>query len=203
MPERKRRVVLATSNRGKLREMEALLGGAWELVTQSELGVSPVPETGASFAENALLKARHAAAATGLPALADDSGLEVDALGGAPGVHSARYAGPAASDADNVDKLLAELAHVPSGQRTARFRCVVAYVRDAADPQPVLAEATWEGAIAKAPRGMAGFGYDPVFEDAASGRTAAELPASVKNERSHRGQAVCRLLQLLAQRGAE
>lgn len=177
-----------------------MLGPAWEVVLQSALGVGPVEETGRTFADNALLKARHAAAATGLPALADDSGLEVDALGGAPGVSSARYAGPRASDADNVDRLLAELAGVPAARRTARFRCVLAFVRDAADPAPVLAEGAWEGSIAEAPRGLAGFGYDPVFEDPASGLTAAELAPAAKNERSHRGQALRALVRALRSR---
>jgi XTP/dITP diphosphohydrolase len=192
-----RRIVLATGNPGKAREIQSMLGPAWEVVLQSALGVAPVEEAGRSFADNALLKARHAAAATGLPALADDSGLEVDALGGAPGVYSARYAGPRASDADNVDRLLAELAGVPAARRTARFRCVLAFVRDAADPEPVLAEGAWEGAIAEAPRGLAGFGYDPVFEDPASGLTAAELAPAAKNERSHRGRALRALVQAL------
>lgn len=196
------KVVLATGNRGKVREIQALLGSAWEIVPQSALGIAPVEETGATFAENALLKARHAAAAAGLPAIADDSGLEVDALGGAPGVQSARYAGTAASDADNVDKLLAELAHVAEGQRAARFRCVMAYVRSADDPHPVLAEAAWEGRVALMPRGLCGFGYDPVFEDPASGQTAAELLPAVKNARSHRGQAARRLRQLLEESGS-
>jgi XTP/dITP diphosphohydrolase len=191
--------VLATGNRGKLREIQALLGAGWELVPQSELGVRPAPETGTSFTENALLKARQAAAQSGLPAIADDSGLEVDALHGAPGVRTARYAGPGAGDAENVDKLLAEMAHVPAGRRTARFRCVVAYVRNAADPQPLIAEGFWEGSVALSPRGLGGFGYDPVFEDPASGHTAAELPPSIKNARSHRGQAVRRLRQMLEQ----
>jgi len=191
------RVVLATGNRGKAREISQMLGPDWQLLLQPELGVRPVAETGASFAENALLKARHAAATTGLPALADDSGLEVDALGGAPGVRSARYAGEAASDADNVRHLLEEMAGLPASRRTARFRCVLAYVRTGDDPRPLLAEGVWEGAIATAPRGTAGFGYDPVFEDGQSGLTAAELPAGRKDELSHRGQALRVLRQLL------
>lgn len=192
-----RRIVLATGNRGKARELQSMLGSAWTVVLQSELGVESVEETGSTFVENALLKARHAAAVTGLPALADDSGLEVDALGGAPGVRSARYAGPTASDADNVDLLLAELAGVPPARRTARFRCVLAFVRDAADAAPVLAEGRWEGRITEAPRGLAGFGYDPVFEDPASGLTAAELAPAAKNARSHRGQALRNLVPAL------
>lgn len=194
-----RRVVLATGNAGKAQELQALLGPSWEIVLQSTLGVEPVEETGSTFAENALLKARHAAAATGLPALADDSGLEVDALGGAPGVRSARYAGPGATDAANVERLLAALSGIPPAGRTARFRCVLAFVRSADDPAPVLADGSWEGHIAAAPRGEGGFGYDPVFEDPA-GRTAAELPPAEKNARSHRGRALRQLRERLALR---
>jgi XTP/dITP diphosphohydrolase len=192
-----RRVVLATANPGKAREITALLGDAWEVLLQSELGVTPAEETGSSFMANALLKARHAAAVTGLPAIADDSGLEVDALGGAPGVWSARYAGPQATDAENVARLLRELAAVDGARRAARFRCVVAFVRDADDPEPVLAEGAWEGRITRSPRGKAGFGYDPVFEDPTDGFTAAELPPALKNARSHRGQACRRLAECL------
>lgn len=196
-----RRIVLATGNRGKAREFAAMLGPDWEICLQSELGVKPVAETGDSFAANALIKARHAAAATGLPALADDSGLEVDALDGAPGVLSARYAGEAAGDADNLRLLLERMAAVPAGRRTARFRCVLAYVRGAEDPAPLLVEGSWEGRIATAARGAAGFGYDPIFEDGASGLTAAELPAERKNALSHRGQALRALRELLQERG--
>jgi XTP/dITP diphosphohydrolase len=192
-------VVLATGNRGKLREIQALLGDQWQLVPQSELVVRSAAETGTTFAENALLKARHAAAASGLPAIADDSGLEVDALGGAPGLWSARYAGDDASDADNVDKLLAEMAHVPAPERTARFRCVVVYV-SSPTAHPIIVEGVWEGRVASAPRGLSGFGYDPVFEDP-SGQTAAEMPATAKNARSHRGQALRQLRRLLEQCG--
>lgn len=191
------RVVCASGNRGKVRELEALLGGRLTLVPQSDLAVAPVAETGATFLDNALLKARHAAAATGLPALADDSGLEVDALGGAPGVRSARYAGAAATDADNVRKLLAELSGVTGSRRTARFRCVLVLLRSAGDREPLVAETRWEGAITQAPRGAGGFGYDPVFEDPSLGLTAAELDAGEKNNRSHRGQAARRLKEML------
>jgi XTP/dITP diphosphohydrolase len=193
-----RRILLATGNLGKVREIQAMLGPAWQVLPQSDLGVTPAEESGATFIENAVLKARHAAAVTGLPALADDSGLEVDALGGAPGVKSARYAGPGADDADNLLRLLADLAAVPDGGRGARFRCALAYVRDAQDPGPVVAEGTWEGRITRSPRGLSGFGYDPVFEDLASGLTAAELSPGRKNECSHRGQALRLLRQLLA-----
>jgi XTP/dITP diphosphohydrolase len=193
-----RRLVLATGNAGKARELAALLGPDYELLLQTTLGVEAVEETGATFLENALLKARHASAATGLPALADDSGLEVDALDGAPGVYSARYAGPEASDAENVAQLLAALAAVPAGARQARFRCVLALVRSPDDPAPLIAAGSWEGRIAPAPRGTAGFGYDPVFEDPATGLTAGELPAAEKNARSHRGVALRALARLLA-----
>lgn len=191
----RRRIVLATGNRSKAREIQAMLGDAWEILLQSDCGVTPIPETGATFVENALLKARHAAVVTGLAALGDDSGLEVAALGGAPGLRSARYAGPDASDADNLKQLLSELAFLPAGRRAARFRCALAFVNGPDDPDPVIAEGIWEGRITNQPRGTGGFGYDPVFEDPPSGLTAAELPAGVKNERSHRGQAV-RLLRL-------
>jgi len=185
-----RRIVLATGNAGKLREIRAMLGAGWQVLPQSEFGIVSIEETGATFEENALAKARHAARAAQLPALADDSGLEVDALGGAPGVRSARYAGEGATDAENVARLLAELTPVPDGRRGARFHCVLAFVREAADPQPVVVDALWEGRIVRQPRGAGGFGYDPVFEDPASGLTAAELPSADKNVRSHRGQAL-------------
>ncbi|MCC5795624.1 MAG: RdgB/HAM1 family non-canonical purine NTP pyrophosphatase [Chromatiales bacterium] len=186
----KPRLVVASGNRGKLAELRALLSEHCVLLPQDELGVQSVEETGATFTENALLKARHAAAVTGLPALADDSGLEVEALGGAPGVISARFAGPGADDAANNDRLLAELASCPPGRRHAVFRCVLALVRSASDPEPLLVEGIWRGRIAGAPRGTGGFGYDPLFIDTRSGLTAAELAPEEKNRRSHRGQAV-------------
>jgi len=183
------RIVLATGNAGKAREIRAILGTGFEIVTRREIGLADVDETGDSFLDNALLKARQAAAYSGLPAIADDSGLEVDALSGAPGVHSARYAGAAATDRDNVAKLLADLVSVPDGKRQARFRCVAVFVRHADDPAPIVAEGIWPGAIATEPRGNAGFGYDPVFIDVDSHRTAAELEPEAKNACSHRGQA--------------
>jgi len=201
------RLVVATANPGKLRELAALLAGlARELVPQTVLGVPAVAESGATFADNALLKARHAARHTGLPALADDSGLEVDALGGAPGVHSARYAGPGSDDAANNAKLLAALAALDAARgaaapRSARYRCVIACVRSADDPAPLLGTGTWEGSIARAPRGAGGFGYDPLFVVDAAGRTAAELPAQEKNSRSHRAAALAALRAAL-ERGA-
>lgn len=193
-------LVLATGNAGKLRELQQLLGPAWRIHLQSEFGLGSVEETGSTFEANALLKARHAARATGLPALADDSGLEVDALGGAPGVHSARYAGPGADDAANNRKLLAELAGIPPGRRNARFRCVLVWL-DPDDSQAVLtAEGAWEGQILPAPRGTGGFGYDPLFLDPCSGLSAAELDPQAKNHVSHRGQALRRLRSQLQAR---
>jgi XTP/dITP diphosphohydrolase len=192
------RVVLASGNAGKLRELAALLAPLeLELIAQSELGIGAAQETGATFLENALLKARHAALAARLPALADDSGIEVDALGGRPGVWSARYAGAGASDADNLRLLLAELAGVPEEGRGARYQCVIVLVRSAADAQPLLARGSWEGRIARAPRGHGGFGYDPVFLPAGERRTAAELPAAEKNAVSHRAQALRALVAML------
>jgi XTP/dITP diphosphohydrolase len=189
------RVVLATGNRGKLAEFQQLLAAAGiELLPQSHFGIEPPEETGSSFEENALLKARHAARLSGLPALADDSGLEVDALGGAPGVYSARFAGADASDAANVAKLLAALQGVPPAERRARFRCVIAFVRGADDAAPLIASGSWEGRILEVARGAGGFGYDPVFLDIASGLSAAELASGDKNARSHRGQALRALL---------
>ena len=197
-----RRVVLATGNAGKLAEMRAILAGHdLEVVPQSEFGITPPVEDGASFIANALIKARHAAARAGLPAIADDSGLEVDALGGRPGLHSARYAGPAASEHDNNARLLAELAFIPEGQRSARYRCAMVFVRDAADPAPIIAEAGWEGRIGREPRGAGGFGFDPLFIVDGDCRTAAELSAQEKNRVSHRGQALLALAARMREAG--
>ena len=193
-----RRIVLATANPGKAREIGAMLVPAGvEIVSQSEFGLCSADETGATFIENALLKARHAAAGTGLAAIADDSGLVVDALGGEPGIHSARYAG-SGGDAANVRKLLQALEALPPEKRTARFVCVAVLLRHRGDPLPLVCQGTWEGSIATAPRGDAGFGYDPVFIPRGDTRSAAELPADEKNRRSHRGQAFAELLQRLA-----
>lgn len=197
--ERGNRVVVATGNPGKLREFQSLLGQDWALVAQSEFGIDPVEETGATFAENALIKARHAAGLARLPALADDSGLEVDALDGAPGIYSARFAGhrgPGADAANNA-RLLADLRDLPPGARTARFRCVVVLVRSAEDPDPLFAEGTWEGRIAPAIMGDSGFGYDPLFIDPDTGLSAAQMDADRKNQLSHRGIAVRKLRQAL------
>jgi XTP/dITP diphosphohydrolase len=197
MPALWPRLVLATGNSGKLREFRELLHGfAAEIVAQADLGVEPAEETACSFAGNALLKARHAARRTGSAALADDSGLEVDALGGAPGVKSARYAGPGADADANTAKLLAALAPL-HGPRRARYRCVLALVRDADDDEPLLAEGSWEGSIAAAPRGSGGFGYDPVFIADGGEVTAAELAPELKNRMSHRARALAALVARL------
>ena len=192
------KLVLASGNAGKLAELRELLGDGFELHPQSEFGVSDADETGLSFIENAILKARHAARGTGLPALADDSGLCVDALHGAPGLYSARYAGRHGDSEANIDKLLGALAGVPDDARGARFVCVLALVRHADDPMPVIAEGRWEGRILHARSGSGGFGYDPVFFSPAHGCSAAALPAEVKNRDSHRGIALARLRTLLA-----
>jgi len=192
-----RRIVLATGNPGKLRELQQLLGASFELVTQSDLNISSVEETGDTFTQNALLKARHASAESGLAAIADDSGLEVDALGGAPGIRSARYAGVDASDDENNAKLLAALATCPDAERTARFRSVIVFVRAPEDPEPLIAEGAWEGRILAAPRGTGGFGYDPLFLDEAAGLTGGELDPADKNRRSHRGQAARQISEWL------
>lgn len=197
------RVVLASSNKGKLRELGALLEPfGFELIGQNLLGVDTPPETGTSFAENALLKAHHAAAVTGLPAIADDSGIEVDALDGRPGIYSARYAGEGASDEENLRKMLREMAGVAPPRRTARYRCVIAYVTSGSDVSPLLAEGTWEGSLIDSPRGLGGFGYDPIFVPHGYDKTAAELEPPVKNSLSHRGQALRALVAQLEQRRA-
>ncbi|WP_449447302.1 RdgB/HAM1 family non-canonical purine NTP pyrophosphatase [Thermomonas brevis] len=192
------KLVLASGNAGKLAELRDLLGAEFELHAQSEFGVDDAEETGLSFIENAILKARHAARATGLPALGDDSGLCVDALHGAPGLYSARYAGTHGDSEANIHKLLRELDGVPDAARGARFVCVLALVRHADDPMPLVAEGAWEGRILHAPRGGNGFGYDPVFFSPAHGCGAAELPAETKNRDSHRGIALAKLRALLA-----
>jgi XTP/dITP diphosphohydrolase len=192
------KIVLATANPGKQREFAALLGPrGFELVLQSELKIPSIAETGHTFEDNALLKAHHAAALSALPALADDSGLEVDALGGRPGVWSARFAGPQASDADNNRQLMAALAEIPSAPRTARYRCVLALVRTAHDARPLVAHGTWEGRIATEPAGGGGFGYDPYFIPDGFECTAAELSAVQKNALSHRGAALRALITRL------
>ena len=192
------KLVLASSNRGKLQELRELLGGQGiELLAQSELGVEDAEETGSTFVENALLKARHATRITGLPALADDSGICVDALQGAPGLYSARYAGEHGNAARNIDKLLDALRDVPEAGRTAHFYCVLVLLRHADDPQPLIVEGEWAGRILNARRGEGGHGYDPVFLDPTYGLSAAEMDPVLKNRLSHRGQALSSLKQRL------
>jgi len=192
------RVVLASGNPGKLRELAAVLEPlSLTLVPQGELGIPAAAETGGSFLDNALIKARHAARHAQLPALADDSGLEVDALGGRPGVWSARFAGEGASDDANLRRLLQELKDLPPQRRGARYRCVLVLVRRADDPRPLIAEASWEGRIDTTARGTQGFGYDPVFVPAGETRRAAELTPQEKNAVSHRGKALATLVAML------
>lgn len=192
------RMVLASGNAGKLRELSQLLGRLdIELVAQGELGVSDAAETASTFVENALLKARHAARATGLPALADDSGLCVDALDGAPGLYSARYAGTHGDHGANNAKLLRELDGRPPQERGAFFICVLALLHHADDPAPLIAEGRWHGRILDAPRGEHGFGYDPLFLPDGQTLAAAELDDALKNHLSHRGQALAQLRQAL------
>ncbi|MET0328617.1 MAG: RdgB/HAM1 family non-canonical purine NTP pyrophosphatase [Luteimonas sp.] len=193
-------LVLASGNAGKLVELRAMLDGlGFAIVPQRELGVEDVPETGTTFVENALIKARHASQVTGLPALADDSGLIVDALDGAPGLYSARYAGSPTDDAANNAKLLQALDGLPESRRSARFYAVIVLLRHADDPQPLIAEGSWEGRILDAPRGANGFGYNPVFLDPVHGLTAAEMAPAQKNRISHRAQALQVLRTRLAQ----
>ena len=190
------RLVIASSNEGKLREFRRLLEPLGiEVIAQAALGIADADEPHATFVENALAKARHASAAAALPALADDSGLCVRALGGAPGVQSARYAGEPKSDARNNAMLIAALQGV--GDRRAHYACVLVLVRHAGDPEPIVADGAWHGTIVDTPRGTGGFGYDPHFEDAATGMTGAELPLARKNELSHRGKAMRALIDKL------
>ena len=193
------RIVLATNNAGKLRELQAMLQPlGFSVLPKAEFTSEEVVEDGDSFVANALLKARHAAQASGLAAIADDSGIEVDALAGAPGIHSARYAGAQAGDIDNLNKLLEAMQHVPDVQRSARYRCALVYVRNEQDSAPLICEASWEGSITRVPAGTGGFGYDPIFWLSEQGCTAAEISAELKNRLSHRGQALKKLLESLS-----
>ncbi len=193
------RIVLASNNQGKVREIGQLLADRnMEVLPQSSFDIPDIEETGLSFVENAILKARNAAAHSGLPAIADDSGLEVDALNGAPGIYSARYAGPGATDEDNNAKMLEALADVPDEARTARFQCLMVYMRHAEDPVPIICQGSWEGRILRSPQGENGFGYDPLFFVPEKNCSAAQLPAEVKNAMSHRGKALQCLLQALS-----
>ena|SRR5512138_244467 len=196
-------LVLATNNAGKLRELQTLLAPlAVDVVPQSQFTQEAAEENGLSFVENAILKARHASRVAALPAIADDSGLEVDALHGAPGIYSARYAGSDATDQANNEKLLRELRDVAAVRRTARYRCALVYMRWDTDPYPIVCQASWEGSIIDTPRGEGGFGYDPIFELPDRGLTAAELPPAEKNLISHRGKALRDLVRQLQASGA-
>ncbi|HEX3896575.1 MAG TPA: RdgB/HAM1 family non-canonical purine NTP pyrophosphatase [Rudaea sp.] len=191
------KIVVASSNRGKLIEIREILGAEFELIAQSELGIEDADETASTFVENALLKARNAARASGMPALGDDSGLCVDALNGAPGLYSARYAGEHGNATANIAKLLDAMRDVEKEKRTAHFHCSIVLVAHADDPAPIIAEGRWYGRILDAPRGDRGFGYDPIFFDPASNAGAGELDSTVKNRVSHRGQALANLRQLM------
>jgi XTP/dITP diphosphohydrolase len=196
--DRAHRVILASNNTGKLREIgEMLTGLHLEVLLQSQFAVPEVEETGLTYVENAILKARCAAEHTGSPAIGDDSGIEVDALDGKPGIYSARYAGEGASDEDNLWKLIEEVKQIPEGKRMARFVCLMVYLRHAYDPDPVIAQGIWEGIAITEPKGANGFGYDPMFYVPTHNCTSAELPAAVKNQLSHRGQALRKLFTLL------
>jgi len=191
-------IVLASNNPGKVREINQMLAGlSLTVKPQSEFGVPEAEETGLTFVENALLKARNAARLTGLPAIADDSGIEVDILNGAPGIYSARFAGKGASDEQNLRKLLTDLAAITEEERTARFQCLMVYLRHEFDPTPVICQGTWEGRILFEPRGTNGFGYDPIFFVPTHNCSSAELPPEVKNKLSHRGQALRALVAAL------
>lgn len=193
-----KKVVLATGNPGKVRELASLLADfGLDVVAQTDLGVSAAEETGLTFIENAILKARHAAQVTGLPAIADDSGLAVEALGGAPGIYSARYAGEDASDQQNLEKLLHALKEVPDAERQAQFHCVLVYLRHAADPTPLVFHGSWHGMITHEPAGEGGFGYDPIFSVPGEGKTASQLSREEKSAISHRGQALKQLLEAM------
>jgi len=193
--------VLATGNPGKVKELASMLAPLnIDIVPQSEFKVPDVPETGTTFIENAIIKARHAAKLTGLPAIADDSGLEVMALGGAPGIYSARFSGENATDQSNIDKLLLELQDTAAEQRQARFVCVLVYMKDEHDPTPIICQGFWNGHITNDQQGLSGFGYDPVFFVNEKNCTSAELSKEIKNSISHRAQALSQLLpQLTAQ----
>jgi XTP/dITP diphosphohydrolase len=202
VPVNAARVVLASSNAGKLREFADLLAGQGLLLSpQSDFGITPPPETADTFLDNALIKARNASRITGLPAIADDSGIEVDALHGAPGVYSARYAGEDASDEANLDKLLTALSGLELHQRGACYRCVIVYVAHAEDASPLVGEGSWAGRIIDARRGSNGFGYDPSFVPEGDTRTVAEMPEDEKNRRSHRAQAMAAFLKQFSRSG--
>ena len=190
------KIILASGNKGKIKEIQALLKD-YTIVTQQEFNIQEAEETGSTFVENAIIKARNAAHQSNLPAIADDSGLVVDALNGAPGVRSARFAGPQANDQENLQKLLKDMESIPEAQRTARFICVIVLMRHANDPFPIITQASWEGIILDKAQGTNGFGYDPIFWIPTENCSSAELPASKKNQLSHRGQALRKLSSFL------
>jgi len=192
------KIVLASNNTKKLQELSNILPASFDLVSASKLDIDSPEETGTTFVENAIIKARHASEHSGLAAIADDSGLEVDHLKGKPGIYSSRFAGESATDLENNLKLLSELEGVESEKRTARFRCVIVYLRHELDPMPLIATGTWEGVILAEPKGENGFGYDPLFLIPSLGISSAELKPSEKNKISHRGKAIAHLRQLLA-----
>ena len=195
-------ILLASGNKGKVNELKEMLAPfGLNVIPQSQFQVEDVPETGTTFIENAIIKARHAAKVTGLPCIADDSGLEVAALNGAPGIYSARFAGSDANDGTNIDKLLTQLKDVPVEQRLARFVCVLVFMRHADDPTPIICQGFWNGVIAKEKSGDNGFGYDPVFFQPELDKTAAELTPEQKHSLSHRGQALQQLLEQLKSQG--
>ncbi len=194
------KIVLASNNQGKVREISQMVAEfELQVVPQSDFNVPDADETGLTFVENAILKARHAAKLTGLPAIADDSGIEVDYLKGAPGIYSARYSGMGASDQQNLDKMLLALKDVPAAQRLARFQCLMVFMRHADDPTPFIAQGTWQGVITETPMGENGFGYDPIFYVTQHKCTSAQLTPEIKNSLSHRGQALKKLIQFLGQ----
>ena len=193
-----KRIVLASNNVGKVREINQLLENSGiEVLPQAQFDIEDAVEDGLTFVENAIIKARHAAKLSGLPAIADDSGIEVDALNGAPGIYSARFAGEGSSDEENLRKLLDEMRDVPEAQRSARFQCLMVYMRHAEDPTPIICQGTWEGRILTAPQGENGFGYDPVFFVPEQNCSSAELDAATKNSLSHRGKALQQLVKRL------
>ena len=192
------KVVLASGNAGKIRELQHHLGDSFELISQNDLGVIAPPEDGLTFVENALIKARAACEQTGLPAIADDSGLSVDALDGAPGIYSARFSGEGATDDRNNSLLLEKLKGVAELQRAARFQCALVFMRSAADPTPIICQGTWEGRIVEAPKGTNGFGYDPLFFIPELNKVSAQLSPEEKNRLSHRGNAIAKLVEQLS-----
>jgi len=197
-----RQIVLASGNKGKVREIKSMLAGQdIEVLPQSEFNVSDIEETGLTFVENALIKARHAAKISGLPAIADDSGIEVDALNGAPGIYSARFAGVGATDSENLDKLLRDIASIDEPLRTARFQCVLVLLRHEKDPTPIICQGTWEGSLLREIKGENGFGYDPIFWLEDKQCTSAQLPPEIKDQLSHRGQALRKLVAILQHSG--